>query len=457
MNKYQLSISDLFEDLIKQAESEVRPLVDDRFQYEVSLHDVKTNSDIVKPVPIENTYLLERKRLIPIVISDILGDYVNLKGNEVVEGSMVAQLLIPTDKRDINNTLIEETFQNVSDTIYQLIKNGLGKTYPLGDTKYYVGDEYSVQFNASVPTKVEELAVKFKYISADDLLLIGNVQEAFGLMVDNDELIVNLPTVDTVNLGTLVEGETYEIKIKKDGNDADIYLNDELEDTIEDAYNTIDAVNFYKFQNFIGQLDYIILNNDIYNIFDYEGELGEDWVVTPNNRETLFESGSQGNITFDFTLPNPIGNQFTMGEGLNYQNYSIEIGITVTEDIFMGNQARYFIDDVEVFPFTRSHGMGSEPETSQLVGGKTADTVINDNSITKEFTLYYKPKKKIIELMKHIVKIEEQNKTFELKEVYPFFTTTKKVVITDGGLSPISGSPFTYSFSVVPAWEGLNE
>ncbi len=455
MNKYQLSIRDLFENLIKEAESEVRPLVENRFQYEVSLHDVKTNSDIVKPVPIENTYLLERKKLIPIVISDILGDYVNLKGNEVVEGSMVAQLLIPTDKRDINNTLIEETFQNVSDTIYQLIKNGLGKTYPLGETRYYVSDEYSVQFDEKDGSVlVEELEIKFKYISAEGSILTSNATNSFRLTVSNEDLVLS---PFGIVLGTLEEGKTYELKIEKDNNDAVVYLNGEVAGEVTDAYNTIEAVDFYRFQNFMGELEYIVLNGDTYDELNYIGEFGEDWIVTPNNTETLFESGSQGNITFDFTLPNPIGNQFTMGEGLNYQNYSVEIGITVTKDIFMGNQARYFIDGVEVYPFMRSHGVGSEPETSQLVGKETADTVINDNSITKEFTLYYKPNKKIIELMKHIVKIEEQNKTFELKEVYPFFTTTKIVVITDGGLSPISGSPFTYSFSVVPAWEGLNE
>lgn len=455
MKNYQFLLTELLEQLILESEENIRNNPSDRFSYEFSLYDVKTHSDLVKEVPVENTYLLKRKRLIPVIVSDIIGDFANLRETKILEGSMVFQMLIPTDKNDINNTMIEETFQGVSETIYDMINNNLGKALPLGTKQYWVGEDYEITFYANEPVLVEELSMKFTYIDGDGDILVGDEMNSFGFSISDGILI--LKPFDTV-LGVLTDGEEYELRIEKNVNNAKIFLNgEEIHEEI-DAYSTISDVNDYKFSNFIGKLNYITLNADIYDILDYEGALGEDWDVTLENVETLTTVGSCGIATLDFTLPNPIGNQFTMGEGLNYQTFLMDIAFSVSDNVFMGNQVRHFIDDVEVYPFTRNHGLGSEADSDHKVNESTSKGVITSNSMLKQFTLHYKPEKKIIDLIKHITDPDiYQNKVFKLKEIYPFFKREYNILIQDGGAEPLWNSPLTYSIEVILADDVLLE
>ena len=484
MIQLQKHIRDVFEKMLLEAESEVRPLLADRFLYEVSLYDVKTDSSIHQEVDIENTYATEFKRLIPVVIQQISGDFVNLPNVSILEGSMVASMLLPTDEREaLTNAIINERFGNVSKTLDKMRELYNGKSIPLGDefvltdTSIGIDPTFEATFDFDTPILLNSFRAKLFWSDLENASLFLGVSDPveplvnFTISPDSER---QLRVVVSLGGSLLAfwdtgfkpqENVVYDIKVtvEQDGVDPDnfnfeVFIDGESFDTETlnipiQSFQPKNAIETFTFRNHTGGIFELEINNEfLIDDFTFQGAReGFTQIIEPID---LFgvPFGTEGIINFEFTLPNPTTNQFTFENGINYQEFDIELGITVSKDVFNGSQVKYFIDDVEVFPMTRNFGYGAESDTDHKITEGTAKSVNIDNAMTQTFTLYFQPKHKIIELIRKQTKTDlDQNEVHNLKVQYPFFIREYDVIIQSFGTEPTSGNPFTFTIDLVLA------
>lgn len=483
MIQLQKHIRDVFEKMLLEAESQVRPMIADRFLYEVSLYDVKTDSSLHQEVDIENTYATEMKRLIPVVIQQINGDFVNLPNVSILEGSMVASMLLPTDKREaLTNAIINERFENVSKTLDKMRELYNGKSIPLGDefvlsdTVIGVDPSFAANFSFNEPTLINSIRAKLFWSDLDnasDRMFFNDdnqPQLGFRILGSTKEIRVNVSLDEDVNRTTWdtgffpEENVTYDIEVTVERPDpmTNVFLfklfvdGEEINTTtrsISDHNQPNFAVEEITFTNHTGGIFELEINNEfLMNDFTFQGAKdGFSQTVSPEDFIGV-PFGTEGIINFEFTLPNPTTNQFTFGNGINYQEFDVELGITVSKDVFNGSQVKYFIDDVEVFPMTRNFGYGAESDTDHKITEGTAKSVNIDNSMTQTFTLYYQPKHKVVNLIREQTREDlNQNQVHTLKVKYPFFVREYNVIIQSFGTEPISGNPFTFTIDLILA------
>ena len=102
-------------------------------RFEVSLNNLKTNSELQRFLQIPNTYAQEIKRYIPVVIEAFEGDFAELENMSAAEIFANMTMLIPTDDFDVNNQVIDETFVLVSQALNEMSKRTRAKVFQLGE------------------------------------------------------------------------------------------------------------------------------------------------------------------------------------------------------------------------------------------------------------------------------------------------------------------------------------
>ena len=450
----QHHIQEVFKKILLEAEEEMRD-PSDQFLYEVSLYNTRIDSDIHKEIPLDNSYLNKSKRIIPIVIQGIEGDFTNLPNVTVLEGSLVASLFIPVESNDMNNNEILERFENISKTFDKMRQNNLGKAIPLGDIRTIITEDYRLitTYGSSAVSEID-INVIFNDVSKGVLFRDRfEVTNTFNIYLDDGDLKVNYPR-NTEKLSVPVEKDTqYNIQTLVDGDEYVLLINSEEEGRFEITEAMSDSAGF-EFKDFFGEVKYYSFKLDneevfIDNLYD-DGSitnLGVQWTIT--NRDNSVVIGEHGYVSFEFTLPNPITGQVTFENGINYQEFLVEMGITVNGDVFSGSQVRYFIDDIELYPLTRNHAYTTDVDQDFKVSEFTSKGIIIDNAFLHALTLYYQPIPKVIQLIKHITNPQvEQNKVFKFKVIFPLFTREYDVLVKMGGTEPIAVNPITFSIEL---------
>ena len=102
-------------------------------RFEVSLNNLKTDSELQRFLQIPNTYANEIKNYIPVVIEAFDGDFAELENMSAAEIFANMTLLVPTDDFDVNNQVIDETFVLVSQALNEMSKRTRAKVFQLGD------------------------------------------------------------------------------------------------------------------------------------------------------------------------------------------------------------------------------------------------------------------------------------------------------------------------------------
>jgi hypothetical protein len=166
--------------------------------------------------------------------------------------------------------------------------------------------------------------------------------------------------------------------------------------------------------------------------------------VTPT-----YEFGSIGNIVLGFSVPNPTTNQFTMGNGLNYQQFELNMTGFVTDSVFVGNDVRYFLDDIEIFPFFRDESFVSETDPSQVVSQQLTKHTVTQSAIGREYSIYFKDEIKLLKIMEKFSSLSPNpNEVFTLKIQYPLFEREYPVIITQTAFGISNNQPISISIKL---------
>ena len=481
-------------------------------RFEVSLNNLKSDSELQRFLQIPNTYAQEIKRYIPVVIEAFDGDFAELENMSAAEIFANMTLLIPTDEFDVNNQVVEETFMLVSQALNEMSKRTRAKVFQLGDkcfilprnnqsvidlsglfavnldfeieftnkenneiiefldnitiSKSDFGD-YEINKRYKVKTVIEELNID-SFISS--IVPTCPDKNSAQQQIENSEPLSDpqynvLGRITRINYGTGggVQGfcSSFYFQVQEiDGSNEWVLIAEELDP------NEINNTNFLKIiindevksfvkinQNNLGeQLKLLAQYEKIYSLFvtNHQNEIvyEVDDFSTISN-EGGIPWGSEGTITLNFSLPRRLSNQMTLGE-YNYQEFEINSSGSYNDRAFVGQHIQYFLNNVRIFPVSRDEGYIGEPDNARFLGSNKGNrSVIEQTSIGKEYALYYIPEPKVVDLLEQITSEEPNaNKLYTLKIIYPLFVKEHTTVISQGGLSIVNSTPIGVAFSL---------
>lgn len=438
--------------------------------FEVSLYNVKTNSLLENELPVGDTYATQQKRFIPFLIEDISGDYADLQNLTALEATINTSFLIPTDDTDFNNMVIDEGFEKVSRSLDELRKRLLANTLTLGSEKYLLPKNFRLDFSEMFYSL--NLILNFPDRSSGDILKTTNSSD-LTVSKDKDNIIISIPDED---LSTSIPYETdreYSITIENSVGD---FLEAEDGTELEDG----DLIIFFDKERITGKPNYYIKPTDKYpmnNLLSFGGvqmyakqlsfrfgplitnfltlENRNSNYQTPEDQAYSLQSGevktfgSVGNITFGFSVPNPTTNQFTFGNGLNYQQFEMNMDVFVTDNVFVGNIIEYYLDDIRIYPIFRDESYASETDGSQIVGQQVTRHTAIQTAVGREYSVFYKVDEKLNQLLEKITsETPNPNEVHKLKVKYPFVEREHDVIITQGALGISNNQPISITFKL---------
>ena len=454
--------------------------------FEVSLYNVLSDSLLMNEEDVENTYHTELKRYVPVVIQDIFGEYVPIENSTILEGNITSTLLVPTTYSDINEVLVDQNVETVLGALDEIRLNNQGRSIPIGNIRYEF-DELNIDYE---PSLLPSIYLKGELVNNGTILEFkGNPTYRIIKNITN----ITIQTIDQFGDTQFVLEPNYignDIEIFADINEERVRIRVESEETnisqFEFAFSqdyginegvTIfgDAIKLQELRMFnfnessYNQDAFVDLETPIIEAIDKE-KVNQIIISNIRNGENLSKRkpkfnyeyeltdltnvfGDRGTMQIEFTVPNPSTNQFTYTNGINYQEFLLEWGLTYSDNVYNGNDVHYYLDGVRIYPTHRSTGLSNVQNATQKINALTSKSVNEENVLVKEFTIYYTNDEKVRELVEHIVNPElEQNKTWTLQEYYPSIPKKEyEVIIIDGGMSPTMNTPLSFSIELALA------
>ncbi len=457
--------------------------------FDVSLYNTKNNEYLTKEIDVENTYHVEQKKYTPVIIQDIFGEYTPVENSTILQGNITSTLLTATDSNDINDVLIEDGVENVLVALDEIRINNQGKSIPIGNVVYGFG-EIDIEYESAATTV---LYLKGKMLDDGTIAEFQDIaNKTYKLVKDGNtiKLITVDGSVEMVRASVTYSGKEVEILSNVSLNRLNLRVDSETNQSFETIISlnenfysneglkingssikleelklfSVDAINIQDVDDIEIPLEEVVANESEMKIIIDNFQTGEN--VTPSTSEfdyiyTVDEiystMGNKGSMQIEFSVANPTTNQFTYANGVNYQEFVLEWGLTYSDNVFNGNDVKYYLDGIRIHPTHRSTGVSNTQNAQQNINDKTSKSANEDNVITKTYTLHYNDDVKIGELAEHIASDElEQNKLWTLKEIYPTFSKEYEVIIIDGGMSPTMNTPLSFSIEVALADDMLN-
>ena len=419
----------------------------------VSLYSVKTNDLLENTLPVGDTYATQQKRFIPVLIEEISGEYADLQNLTASEVFINLSLLIPVDNQDFNNIVIEETYQKVALALDELRIRTNARKLPLGEPIFQKEPDYRlkvlnetnmlssdfIKFSFSIFENVNKTFVRDNGLFEVELLNNKIRLNLFGQFVEHPFQVGTRYSVEILK----ETSETVTVKISG-GN---------LNDTVETLNIVGLEYNDITFGGLVMAFSEITLGTNsnslslkLNDFQDYQPVIGNISDLDLSQTTKVYTIGDVGTIVFGYSIPNPTTNQFTMGNGLNYQQFELNMTGFVTDTVFVGNEVRYFLDNVEIFPFFRDETFVSETDPSQVVGQQITKHTAVQSILGREYSFYYKNQTKLTDLAKKITSEEPNpNEVFRFRIEYPFFTREYFVIITQGSLGISNNQPISIS------------
>ena len=424
--------------------------------FEVSLYNVKTNDLLENTLPVGDTYATQQRRFIPVLIEEISGEYADLQNLTASEVFVNLSLLIPVDHQDFNNIVIEETYQKVALALDELRIRTNARKLPLGNKQI----EKSVDYRLKILNNTNMLSTDFigfnLKLLEDKNGVIATDDDTFLLSYVDGDLVFQKDglTATWTNDDSSIETNTdYRINIFKSGNTLLVSVFGGGKSLTANIVNANTVYDNIVFGGLLMSLSNIVLGTNSnalsFSLTDFESyipNIGEPSDLEVSGVGTQYSTGVLGSIVFGYSIPNPTTNQFTMGNGLNYQQFELNMTGFMTDTVFVGNEVRYFLDNTEIFPFFRDETFVSETDPSQVVGQQITKHTAVQSVLGREYSIYYKNETKLTELAKKITsETPNPNEVFKFRVEYPFFVREYDVIITQGSLGISNNQPISIS------------
>lgn len=406
-------------------------------RFEVSLNNLKTDSELQRFLQIPNTYAEEIKRYIPVVIEAFDGDFAELENMSAAEIFANMTLLVPTDDFDVNNQVIDETFVLVSKALNEMSRRTRAKVFQLGDKSFILPKNNLSIIDLSSVFGVN-LTFEIEFTNKKE----GNLLEVFGdkfiSKTDSSILFDNITVLNDYSID-----QRYVFRLFRDDPSEDYFISVNDNDPVNLQHSSTDLTSEIKLLSEYQKIySLFVTNNQNEKVYELE-----DSTILSN--EGVIPWGSEGTITLNFSLPRRVTNQMTLGE-YNYQEFEINTSGAYNDRAFVGQHIQYFLNGVRIFPISRDEGYIGEPDTARFLGSNKGNrTVIEQTAIAKEYAVYYIPEPEIIDLLEQITNQEPNaNQIYELKIIYPLFVRTHEMVLSQGGLSIVNSTPIGISFAL---------
>lgn len=422
--------------------------------FEVSLYNVKTNSLLEREEQIGNTYARRQKRFIPVLIENISGDYADLQNLTAATANMNTSFMIPTDADDFNNMAVDETFTKVSQALDELRERTLAENLPLGETRYILPSSFRLTFlNDTETYNANYIKISSSFKTQPGIIITDNGN--FTVSKTQNTIVFSAPS--TVFQYVIEEDKEYDIFIYFVENDEmQISINDGVNitnETIENiTYNPNDLVFGGTYMEVkevsIGGVTNGVITESVKldNFKTLTPVVGTPSLIDTTLSKNVIQKGTLGTIVFGYSIPNPTTNQFTFGNGLNYQQFELDMDVFITDSVFVGNDVEYYLDDVRIYPIFRDEPFVSETDASQVVSEQITRHTAVQSVLSREFSMYFKQDLKLIELAEKMTSTTPNpNEVFDLKIKYPLFEREYKVILTQAAMGISNNEPISLS------------
>jgi hypothetical protein len=427
--------------------------------FDVSLYSVKSNSFLEKELPVGDTYAVQQKRFIPVLIEEINGTYANLQNLTAAEAIVNATFLVPTDETDFNNMLIDETFVKVSTSLDKMRERLISRTLPLGGKQIIKANDYELKvLNDTNMLATDYIEFSFKLLDDNGGMIVTD-NDTFEFKVVNGNIVFekdDLTATWTNDNSSIQKDVIYTVNIFQSDNTLVANVlggGTSLNANIVNANSTYDDLVFggslmSLFRIVVGS-NSATFSLDLRDFETYIPVIGSVNDLDTSGTAAQYTTGELGTVVFGFNIPNPTTNVFTMGNGLNYQQFELTLDAFITDKVFLGNDVKYYLDNIEIFPFFRDESFVSETDPSQVVGQQITKHTAVQSVLGKEYSIYLTNNSKLIDIAKKITsETPNPNEVYTLRVKYPLFEREYKVIITQGALGIGNNQPVSLSIKL---------
>jgi len=431
--------------------------------YDVDFNVNLYNTDDIKYY--ETDTLGQKRRFVPTMISDVLGEYINIPNSNTTQNNVAISFDVLVDTvdtlRDIDDTELEKVeYTNTLNAIEEFKSGLLAQYFPLGTPYLYMGGEDSkIRIKTSTSFKPNYMYMKFTPYNNDiENLVTTSTSGEFMLYKDETDIyffvsgITQMATSYNVN-------EELEIEIYYDTNRFYMKKNGSIVDTVITPYSFTDddyyiggAGSLADNTGFEGILKRFILTTENVTTLSEVNDPKVD-ISTWNSKDAVTNSGSEtlsiniisnsilwsesGNAVFSVGTTNPISDLRSPDGLYLYQTFEVEMGVVISNDVLFGNNFEYYLDGVQIYPVDRSHTLGTETNFNQKFNENYNKGLVEESMREHTTSFYYIPSKQLTNLLKHVVSGDTaQNTAYELVVQFPFFQVTYDVLVDSGGTNP---------------------
>ena len=417
----------------------------------------------------------QKHRFCPVMITDIIGEYINVPNTNSTSNNVGITFDIYQDKEtELNDKEVEE-FSNVDYTntlnAIEEFKNSLqAKYFPLGTPYLFMGGEdSSIVVETASAIDLDRITISFKpYNTDEENLIYFYAFPATYLSKTSSEIVFTITTGTSISIPYSVN-EQIDIVITKDDDD----LWTITDGTNTDSETSATVINVSKtILGYSTGIECLLYSYTLGNDIDGNGD-GVS-ITTWDSKDTITNSGfstiedgtisncilwsEDGNAIFSFNTLNPITDSRLVDGQYFYQTFELEMTVFISNDLLFGNNFEYYLDGIQVYPIDRQHTLGTEVSSAQMIDGNYHKHIIEESAREHSLSFYYIPTKQLTKLLKHIVSGSvEQNKAYELKVQYPFFNVTYDVLLNSGGTEPNINTLSSFSVTFKRKNEALDD
>jgi len=418
----------------------------------------------------------QRHRFVPTMITDVVGEYLNIPNANSTSNQVGISFEIFADKKgELSDKDITELknveYTNTLNAIEEFKNSLLAKYFPLGTPYLYMGGtDSSMKFGGGT-TSPKVFYMKFTPYNSDaETIITQGTSTDYNIDKNGTTIRFEYTTAGYITI-PYTENVEKEFVVYYDGTDWNIKDTDGNSDSATVAFVGTSATYFElgKTTGFEGLIKEVAIDFNEITSFDFTDT--EDLIdykfyfVDWNDRYIANNSGTQelniedinncilwsldGNAIFGFKTLNPITNIRPIDGTYYYQEFELEMDVFISNDVLFGNLFEYTIDDIKLYPVDRQHTLATDMGSAQYIDGNYNGHIVEESSREHTMSFYYIPNKKLTTILKHVVSgAIEQNTVYELIVQYPFFKVTYDVIIENGGTSPNINtlSTFTVTF-----------
>jgi len=460
MEHLQEDIRETLEKILNENTQDVR--------FDVSLFHDNIDATFQRYEDDPDSYDIEKVKVIPTMIEEIIADYDDLEDITIAEADMNLSFLVPTMQANVSNVMIQENTSSMLKAIEEMRRKYRYQALPLGVEGYQLLKYGDITLKPKPGLEeIEHFSIEITVTHDKDEEIVVSENEQFKIYKEDGKLVVFIDGVGTDYEYTLNQPVFIDV-ITQNGVTLVVI------DGEEEELDRINPDNEFVLKPFEGLYHFVGINAEY-----QEGEKGYDQLlieqfdpIKDDSSEQEYEIeidedkyganlvGTEGLLTITFSSPYPITQQFAYGNaGLEFQIFQASYILNYSEGVFLGSQYRYFLDDVQIYPTSRKHDYQIELASAQMVKKSTMKSLGTGNIVTNEFTLPYKNEPKTKEIYEHVLSVKDlseydkntkTNKKWKLTIRHPHFKQTYDVVINEYGASPNYNAPTSFSFSLVP-------